>query len=161
LVKESMIGKLLADEGAHALFGRPVGCRHGVEPANFLVLDRESGTKKGEDGFARRDGELVDETAEVDGRHAACLVWCFAIGDLVRRQPRKVITVRRGFSAAMRNFNLDRFRIRPIKNAYLERQPCKNSMEKPAADLDFCASRCTFLQCGSESYRCPPWAFPP
>src|SRR5262249_61032299 len=146
LAENSVIGKLLADEGAHALFGRPVGCRHGVEPADFLVLDGKSGTKEGEDGFARRGGELVDETAEVDGRHAACLVaflaaWRIAIGAPVRRQSSGRTELSSWFSAAMRNFNLDRFRIRPIKNACLGKQPCEISMGKPPSNLHFSASR--------------------
>jgi hypothetical protein len=48
----------------------------GSKPADFLVLDREGGSKKGKDGFARCARELVDETAEVDGRHAPCLAAC-------------------------------------------------------------------------------------
>src|SRR5262249_8160542 len=156
-----MIGKLLADERAHALFGGAVGCRHGIEPADFLVLDRESGTKKGKDGFARRGRKFVDETAEVDGRHAACPVWRLTIEELVSRHSSGRTGLSSRFSAAMRNLNLVRFRIRSFKSAYLGRQACKISMGKPPANLDSCASRCTLLQCGSESCRCPPWAFPP
>src|SRR5262249_32924632 len=47
LAENSVIGKLPADERAHALFGRAVRGRHGVESAGLLVLDSERGTKKG------------------------------------------------------------------------------------------------------------------
>ena len=95
LAENSVIGKLLADERAHALFRRAVGRRHRVEAADFLVLDRESGAKEGEDRIARRGGELIDEAAEVDGRHAApAFCRLVAIGESVSRQPRARIESR-------------------------------------------------------------------
>src|SRR5262245_6473265 len=53
------------------------------------------------------------------------------------------------------------FRITTFSGGQIERQPCEMSMGRTVLNLDFCASRCNLLQCGSESYRCPPWAFPP
>src|SRR5262249_39304350 len=64
-------------------------------------------------------------------------------------------------SAAVRGSTPIAFAWRAFPGEQIGHQPCENSMENTALNLDFCASRCSLLQCGSESYRCPPWAFPP
>src|SRR5262249_19700658 len=117
---------------------------------------------------ARRRGKLIDKAAEIDSRHGARLL-CGSrrletglddnrLGQSSRaRRYSKTIES----SAAVRGFHVDYFRMGHFFGYDQGHQPCKNSMEKTAFNLDFCASRCSLLQCGSESYRCPPWAFPP
>jgi hypothetical protein len=74
LTKNAVVGKILADERAHGVFGRTVGRSDRIEAAaGLLVLDRQRGAKERQNGLARDAGELIDETAEIDGRHAACL----------------------------------------------------------------------------------------
>ena len=43
----------------------------GSKPPRLLVLDRQRGAEERQDGIAGGGGELIDEAAEVDGRHAA------------------------------------------------------------------------------------------
>src|SRR5215510_4228619 len=53
------------------------------------------------------------------------------------------------------------FAFRQSMEPEIRHQPCQNSMGIAALKLDFCATRGNLLQCSSESYCCPPWAFPP
>ena len=71
LAEDAVVGKLLADQRAHALLRRAVGGGDRVEPAGLFVLDRQRGAEERQDRIAGRGGELIDEAAEVDGRHAA------------------------------------------------------------------------------------------
>ena len=73
LADDAVAREILPDEGAHGLLGGAVGGGHRVEAAGLLVVDRQRGAEKRQDGLARHAGELVDETAEIDGRHAVCL----------------------------------------------------------------------------------------
>src|SRR5258708_29279285 len=79
LAEDAVIGKLLADQRTHGLLGRAVCCRNRVEAASFLVLDCQRGAEERENCFARGGRELVDESAEVDGRHAACPLSVFGL----------------------------------------------------------------------------------
>ena len=149
------------------LFGRAVGCRNGVESADFLVLDRKGGAKERENGFAGRGGELIDEAAEVDGRHAARLfkptAYRRASLSATARANAPVGVFGSRFSAVLLRCGVPTgpFSHGPCRKETCGMQPCKNSIGNGPSNLDFCASRCSLLQCGSESYCCPPWAFPP
>ena len=43
-------------------FGLAVGCGDRIETAGLLVVDRQRGAEKRQDGFAGRASELIDET---------------------------------------------------------------------------------------------------
>src|SRR5262245_2970760 len=81
--ENTVIGKMPADDSAHGLFGSPVGRRNRVETADLLVFDCKGCAEKREDCVAGSGGELVDEAAEIDGRH----VFLRPIGELACRQP--------------------------------------------------------------------------
>jgi hypothetical protein len=105
---------------------------------------------------------LIDEAAEVDGCHAAHLLSAFRLSDSAPVGNGVIggIAKLQEISAAVRGSMSIIFAWLCLKTRHGQ-QPCENSMENTALNLDFGASRCSLLQCGSESYRCPPWAFPP
>ena len=74
LAEDAVAREILADERAHGLLGGAVGGGDRIEAAGFLVLDRQRGAEKRQDGLARHAGELIDETAEIDGRHRPLLI---------------------------------------------------------------------------------------
>src|SRR4029077_17407311 len=163
LTQDSMARELLADERAHALLRCAVRLGDRIEATGLFVLDRQGGAKKRKDCIAGRGGKLIDEAAEVDGCHAAPPVVCLPpIGPCAPRQRRDpaVSPNPKNFCCGA-GFHVGCFRMGRCLKTCHGQQPCENSMGNTALNLDFCASRCSLLQCGSESYRCPPWAFPP
>ncbi len=74
LAENAVAGKILADERAHRLLGGAVGRGDRIETAGLLVIDRQRRAEKRQDGLARHAGELIDETAEIDGRHRPLLI---------------------------------------------------------------------------------------
>ena len=181
LAEDAVLGKIRADQGPHRIFRGAVGGGDRVEAARQLVLDRQRGAEERQDGVARRRGELVDETGEIDRRHSRLFMplvasWASTYRRLVpaatppasRADGRAKRLVSRGFcmctnSSLLRcNFRRSATFCIAIKIAFeFSIQLCKIAWEKALLGLDFCALRCRLLQCGSESYCCPPWAFPP
>jgi hypothetical protein len=105
--------ELLADERAHALLRCAVRRGDGIEATGLFVLDRQGGAKKRKNCIAGRGGKLIDEAAEVDGRHAAHLLSAFRLSDSapvgngVIRLYRQIEEI----SAAVRGFHVDCFRM--------------------------------------------------
>ena len=81
--------------------------------SNLSLLDRQRGAKKRKNCITGRGGKLIDEAAEVDGRHAAHLLSAFRLSDSapvgngVIRLYRQIEEI----SAAVRGFHVDCFRM--------------------------------------------------
>src|SRR5581483_10698118 len=157
LSKNAVIRKLPADEGAHGLLGRAIGCGHRIKAPSLLVLNSEGGSKEWQDGFAGCSGELIDEVTEVDGGHAAACLWFPTYRRLAGPATARLdspVEGREPFDLLPRGLSLQEPAAPPLSHRHagrgsMGRQLCNNSIGKRASNLDFCASRCRLLQCGS------------
>src|SRR5260221_4269183 len=71
LADNSMSWKLLSDQCAHRLLGRPVSGCYRIEraAATALVFDAERSAEEGSDGIPRYGRKLVDKSSEIHSGH--------------------------------------------------------------------------------------------
>src|SRR3974377_4685 len=99
LANDAMTRKVLTNQNAHGLFGGAVGGGDWIETAGLLVVDGQRCAEKRQNGIARNTGELVDETAEIDGCHTARTDCRLDLSETCPRGNRSSTTEREVFAA--------------------------------------------------------------